>query len=74
MMAHALNPWTQEAEAEEADRFLSLRLVWTTQQVLVQMGLHRETLSQKQTNIQKSTNQTNQKKKPWEKFPQVILV
>lgn len=62
MMAHALNPWTQEAEAEEADRFLSSRLVWTTQQVLVQTGYTvKPFLKNKQTYKNQLTKPTKQK-------------
>jgi hypothetical protein len=50
MVAHAFNPSTWKAEA---GGFLSLRPAWSTEQVLGQPGLHRETLSQKQTNKQK---------------------
>jgi hypothetical protein len=40
-VAHIFNPSTQEAEA---GGFLSLRPVWSTEQVLGQSGLYRETL------------------------------
>jgi hypothetical protein len=54
VVAHAFNPSTQEAEAE-AGGFLSSRPAWSTEWVLGQPGLYRETLSQKtkrQTNKQ----------------------
>ena len=49
MVAHAFNPSTREAEA---GRFLSSRPAWSTEWVLQQPRLNRETLSQtnKQTN------------------------
>jgi hypothetical protein len=50
MVAHAFNPSTWEAEAGE---FLSSRPAWTTEWVPGQPGLHRETLSRKQTNKKK---------------------
>jgi hypothetical protein len=49
-MAHAFNPSTREAEA---DRFLRLRPAWFTKWVSGQLGLHRETLSQKKKKNQK---------------------
>jgi hypothetical protein len=49
VVAHAFNPSTWEAEA---GRFLSLRPTWSTEWVPGQPGLHRETLSWKQTNKQ----------------------
>jgi hypothetical protein len=49
VVAHAFNPSTWEAEAE-AGRFLSSRPAWSTKWVPGQPGLHRETLSWKQTN------------------------
>jgi hypothetical protein len=57
MVAHAFNPSTWEAEA---GRFLSLRPAWSTKWVLGQPGLHRETLSRKQTK-QNKTKQNNPK-------------
>lgn len=42
MVAHDFNPRTQEAEK---GRSLGLRLVWAAENVLGQLGLHRETLS-----------------------------
>jgi hypothetical protein len=42
VVAHALTPSTEEAEA---GRFLSLRSAWSTKQVPKQSGLHREILS-----------------------------
>ena len=51
MVVHAFNPNTQEAEA---GRSLSLTPAWSTEQVTGQPGLHRKTLSQKQTNKQKT--------------------
>jgi hypothetical protein len=45
MVVHIFNASTQEAEA---GRYLSSRSAWSTQWVLGQPGLHRETLSQKQ--------------------------
>ena len=42
-VAHAYNPHTREAEA---GRSLSLRLVWSTDLVTGQPGLHRKALSQ----------------------------
>jgi hypothetical protein len=44
VMAHAFNPSTWKAEAGKS---LSLRPAWSTEWVLGQPGLHRETLSQK---------------------------
>jgi hypothetical protein len=44
MVTHAFNPSTWEAEA---GGFLSLKPVWSTEWVIGQPGLHRETLSQK---------------------------
>jgi hypothetical protein len=52
VVAHAFNSSTREAEAE-AGRFL--RPAWTTESVLGQPGLHRETLSRKN----KQTNHGN---------------
>jgi hypothetical protein len=43
-LAHAFNPSTWEAEA---GGFLSSRPAWSTERVLGQPGLHRETLSLK---------------------------
>jgi hypothetical protein len=59
MVAHAFNPSTWEAEA---GGFLSSRSAWSTKWVPVQPGLHRETLSGKQTN----NKQTKNKKKKLE--------
>ena len=42
-MTHAFSPSTWEAEA---GRSLGSRLAWSTDRVLGQPGLHRETLSQ----------------------------
>jgi hypothetical protein len=47
MAAHTFNPSILEAEE---GGFLSLRPAWSTEQVLGQPGLHRETLSQKNKN------------------------
>jgi hypothetical protein len=49
VVAHAFNPSTWEAEAS---RFLSSRPAWSTELVPGQPGLHKETLSLKQTNKQ----------------------
>ena len=43
-MAHTFNPGTRETEA---GRFLSSKPAWSTERVLGQPGLYRETLSQK---------------------------
>jgi hypothetical protein len=51
MVVHAFNPSTLEAEA---GRFLSLRPAWSTEWVLGQPGLHRETLS-----LETKTNNNN---------------
>jgi hypothetical protein len=50
MVAQAFNPSTREAEA---GGFLSSRPAWSTEYVLGQPGLHRETLSQKNKNKNK---------------------
>jgi hypothetical protein len=50
VVVHAFNPSTWEAEAGE---FLSSRPAWSTKWDPGQPGLHRETLSQKQTNQRK---------------------
>ena len=50
-MAHAFNPSTQEAEAGGS---LSSRSAWSTEQVLEQPGLHRETVSQRNQKISSS--------------------
>jgi hypothetical protein len=42
LVAQAFNPSSREAEK---DRYLSLRLDWSTEQVPKCPGLHRETLS-----------------------------
>jgi hypothetical protein len=52
MIAHTFNPGTQEKEAAGS---LSLRPAWSTEGVLGQPGLHRETLSQKNKNKNKNT-------------------
>jgi hypothetical protein len=44
VVAHAFNPSFQKKEAGGS---LSLRPAWSTYQVLVQPGLHKEILSQK---------------------------
>jgi hypothetical protein len=57
VVVYACNPSTWEAEA---GGFLSLRPTWSTEWVLGQPGLHRETLSwktNKQTNKRSSGNQ-----------------
>jgi hypothetical protein len=46
MIVHPLNTSICEAEA---GRSLSLRLAWSTEQVLGHSGPHRETMLQKQT-------------------------
>ena len=46
VVAHTFNPSTQEAEA---DRSLSSRPAWSTETVLGQSVLHRETISQNKT-------------------------
>jgi hypothetical protein len=61
MVAHNFNPSTGEAEA---GRFLSSRPVWSTKWVPGQPGLHRETLSWKQTNKTKQNKQNKQTTKP----------
>jgi hypothetical protein len=60
VVAHAFNPSTREAEA---GGFLSSRPAWSTKGVPGQPGLHRETLSLKQTN-----KQTNKHKKIYLSF------
>ena len=57
-MVHAFNPSIWEAET---DGFLSSRQAWSTELVPGQPRLHRETLSQKQTN--KQTKKPNKQKK-----------
>jgi hypothetical protein len=52
VMAHAFNPSTCEAEA---GRFLSSRPAWSTKWVPGQLGLYRETLSQKTKNKTKNS-------------------
>jgi hypothetical protein len=51
MVVHTFNPSTLE---EEAGEFLSSRPAWSTEWVLGQPGLHRETLSQKKKKKKKS--------------------
>jgi DNA segregation ATPase FtsK/SpoIIIE-like protein len=58
--AHPFNPSTREAEA---GRFLSSRPAWSTERVLGQPGLYRETLSQKNKTKQNKTKQKNKKQK-----------
>ena len=60
--AHAFNPNTQEAGA---GRSLSLRPTWSTECVLGQPGLQRETLSQKK--IKKKREREKEKRKRKEK-------
>jgi hypothetical protein len=55
VLAHTFNPGTWEAEAGE---FLSSRPAWCTEWVPGQLGLKRETLSQKN----KKQNKTKQNK------------
>jgi hypothetical protein len=55
MVVHAFNPSTREAES---GGFLRSRPAWSTKWVLGQPGLHRKTLSQKQTNKQKTTTES----------------
>jgi hypothetical protein len=55
VVAHTFNPSPWEAEA---GGFLSLRASWSTEGVLGQPGLHRETLSRKN----KKQNKQKQKK------------
>jgi hypothetical protein len=61
-VAQAFNPSTWEAEASV---FLSSRPAWSTKWVPGQLGLHRETLSQKDKN--KTNKQTNKKPKTKQK-------
>ena len=57
MVAHAFNPSTWEAEA---GGFLRIsKTAWSTKCVSGQLGLHRETLSQKKKNNNKTNKQTN---------------
>ena len=51
VVAHTFNPSTLEAEAGGS---LSLRPAWSTEWVPGQPGIHRRTLSQKQTNKQQN--------------------
>jgi hypothetical protein len=60
VVAHAFNPSTREAEV---GGFLSSRPAWSTELVLGQPGLHRETLSQKKNKKQKTKNKQQQKQK-----------
>ena len=55
MVVHAFNPGTWEAEA---GGFLSLSPAWTTEWVPGQPGLHRETLSRKTKQTNKTTTTT----------------
>jgi hypothetical protein len=55
VVVHAFNPSTWEAEA---GRFLSLRPACSIELVPGQPGLHRETLSLKQTNKQTNKQKT----------------
>jgi hypothetical protein len=64
VVAHAFNPSTWEAEAGE---FLSSRPAWSTELVPGQPGLHRETLSRKQTNKQTNKKPKQKKKKKKER-------
>ena len=67
MVAHAFNPSTWEAEA---GGFLSSRPAWSTEWVIEQPGLHRETeYPNKQTNKQKNL-QTVKPHYPWAIPPQ----
>jgi hypothetical protein len=54
VVGHAFNPSMWEAEAGE---FLNLRPAWSTERVLGQPGLYRETLTRKTKNTQKTKNQ-----------------
>ena len=60
MVVHAFNPITQEAEA---GGFLSLSSAWSTEQVLGQLGLHRETLSRKTKQEKKKKRKKNKGRK-----------
>jgi hypothetical protein len=53
-LVHDFNPSTREAET---GRFLSSRPAWSTEWVLGQPGLHRETLSRKNKQQQQKPNQ-----------------
>jgi hypothetical protein len=59
VVAYTFNPSTCEAEA---GRFLSLRPAWSTEWVLGQPGLYRETLSQKTKTNRQNKNKNNKKK------------
>lgn len=59
MVGHTFNPSSQKTEAGRSLEF-EARLVWSTEPVPGQPELHRETLSQKQTN--KKPTQTNKQK------------
>ena len=69
-MGYAFNPSTQEAEAGGS---LSLWPVWSTEQVLEQPGLHKETLSQKNlTNQTYKTTTTTELGTKWKRrLPEV---
>ena len=59
VVAHTFHPSTQEAEA---GRSLSLKKAQSTEEVLGQPGLHRETLFQNKTKQNKTTKQQQQQK------------
>jgi hypothetical protein len=57
-VAHTFNITIQEAEAGGS---VSSRLAWSTEQVLGQPGLHRETLTQKKKKKKKPNHQEKTK-------------
>jgi hypothetical protein len=58
-----IEPFTQHFEAE-TDKSLSLRPAWPTEKILGQPGLHRKTLSLKQTNKQTNMLPPKKRKEP----------
>jgi hypothetical protein len=60
VVVHTFDPSTWETEV---GRSLSLRTTWSTEQVLGQPELHRETLSHKQTNKQQTQKQNTKQNK-----------